>query len=228
MRHSNEILFNFTFLFFTDKSLYKVLYKNQCIGNPYLDVVAFPSVDIGTTTTAAAFINHSSTVVFFDGELHLKVTNASGVIGEEGALRQRLVDLGSWAENGHCFFEKCPPLESAWFSWLLELELFSSSKKHYVKRQILLISSATLILALSLLICCFLFVGLLKRRRRRRGSNLEKTAQAEGGAGGAGGVGGDGAGGEQLIEQVDMVDVKTGAGGDGNGEQAKTLLQTSC
>lgn len=50
------------------------------------------------------------------------------------------------------------------------------------------------------------------------------------GGNGAGGEG-DANGGEQLMgEQLDIVEMKTGgaAGGDSNGEQAKTLLQTSC
>lgn len=181
--------------------MFKVFYKNQCITNFYQEVIAYPAVPIGSTTTGALSIRSDNYIVFFDNDVHIALSNQSL---EDASFSDKLADIGQWQENA-LFFKQCPVMEST-FSFLF-MDVFSNSKRHHVKKQIILITSAAILAAIILLVLVIVVYNKLAKSRKGKDQPSNREANEE-----------------QLIEQPLDVQIKS----SDNGEQHKTLLQTSC
>lgn len=191
--------------FIQGTKIYKVVYKDQCISNPYKQVLAYSGVEIGTTTTAALSSQtvNGTNVIIFDHDVHVRLSNVDLddiTIGNDASLS----DISRWKENANYFFRKCPLIEST-FSFLL-VDVFSSSKRHYYKKRIVLITLSVILACIFAIIMAIVFFNMLHRSK-------------------------DGSKGRTKNNELDTklgtdVDIKLDNGE--NGEQEKTLLQTSC
>lgn len=187
--------------------MFKVVYQTECISNLYNEVVAYPGVDIFTTTTAALSQQHENnlTIVLFDYDVHLAIVEPS-IINVTLSMESNNNSV-DWKVNAHYLFERCP-LTGISLAYLLQ-NIFTGSKRHYRPNEIILMASSMLIMVLMFIILAVIVVSYW-RKKDNDNEELDNTSETND---------------EQLIDKDNQVQVKSQCQ---NGEQQKTLLQTSC
>ena len=197
--------------------MYKVIYKNQCIVNPYKEVIAYSAVDLLTETSAALLIQDStfhgnSSVVLFENDVHIQLNDINI---NNLKIDDQQIDDSKWLENANYFFKQCPLPDSNLLSFLF-MDVFANSKKHFVKKQIILISSAIVLLSVTLLVVAVIVFNIIKKpsnNRRKKSSSSSSSSSLNNE--------------QQLIEQTNNVQIKSNIDNNRD-QQEKILLQTSC
>lgn len=194
--------------------MFKVVYKTECITyfNLYNEVVAYPGINIGTTTTAAFSVpsKDNVTIVLIDKDMHLKLVENN--IANVTFSRNSILKLFNWQDSIPNLLHKCPDLG---FDLALFLkDIFTGSKQHYNYR------NASLAILALIFICAMLLLLVIlacfgRRRRNQKEARIEMDDNSE-------------TNGEQLIEKGAVIQLKPAESSAKNGDQQKTLLQTSC
>lgn len=154
--------------------MYKVLYKNQCVHNPYTDVISYPGVFIGTSITAGLSTNDNDTVniILFDKDVHFvqKSKNFYDI-----KFSSDIAEPSNWKTNDNDFFQTC---KNTNVLTLLLQDIFSGSKRHYRLRRIAAITLVTIFTSLLFItIIIFIWNFHLKPNKSKSKENHENKTE---------------------------------------------------
>nr|XP_027204226.1 uncharacterized protein LOC113797952 [Dermatophagoides pteronyssinus] len=164
--------------FIQGDKVFKVLYKNQCIDNPYAQVIAYPGLSIGTTTTAALVepgLNDTIDIILFDRDLHYRLANQENLADVH--FTQNIAEPSNWQPNNPYYFKTCQHPNIMLGLNTFVQDLFTDSKRHYYLRRIIFA------IFFICLICIFLLAILLlirnNRNQKKKQSDHKQVAEKE-------------------------------------------------
>ncbi|XP_046913312.2 uncharacterized protein LOC124494188 [Dermatophagoides farinae] len=166
--------------FIQGDKVFKVLYKNQCIDNPYAQVIAYPGVFIGTTTTAALVepgINDTIDVILFDHDVHYRIAGQESLADIQ--FTKNIAEPSYWRSNNPDYFKTCQHPNIMLGLNTFFQDLFTGSKRHYYLRRIILSIFFIIFIGIFLLaILLFIRNNRNQQQKHREGKQIvEKETQ---------------------------------------------------